>query len=118
MKNVAELEGAELALWVARADGLKINPDVCQPNDGVFVGEGCGDLEFFAPHESWEQGGPIIERERIGIQPTTINRYHTAKWQAQVWQRYALLAGPTPLIAAMRAFVASKFGEEVDEVAL
>jgi hypothetical protein len=36
---VSELAGAELALWVARARGMTINPDVCQPDEAVFVGE-------------------------------------------------------------------------------
>jgi hypothetical protein len=35
---VSELAGAELALWVARAQ-VWINPDVCQPDEAVFVGE-------------------------------------------------------------------------------
>ena len=115
MTRVADLTGAELALWVARALGMTINPDVCQPDDGVFVGEGCGDLEFFAPHEDWAQGGQLIERERIAIDPITRARDHAGNWQAQVWAPYACCTGPTPLIAAMRAFVASKFGETVTD---
>lgn len=65
------------------------------------------------PHEDWAQGGPIIERERIGLSWVESNwRYMDGCWSGvctgQI--RYA----PTPLVAAMRCFVASKLGDEVD----
>lgn len=118
MKRVAELEGAELDYWVARTEGI--------PHEALsFVGgnrptnwEACsidGD-GMFRPSTKWEKGGLIIERERIALDPITRNRNHTAEWQAQVWAPFAVQTGPTPLIAAMRALVASKFGDTVDEV--
>ena len=56
----------------------------------------------------WYIGGPLIERERI-------ETYYTGPlecWAAKCdgWLAY----GPTPLIAAMRAYVVSKIGAEVD----
>ena len=70
----------------------------------------------------WAQGGPIIEREGIDL------RKSGDRWFCELWadnsgiaknpkqrfqhNRYAL--GPTPLIAAMRCYVASKLGDEVD----
>lgn len=67
-------------------------------------------------HQSWAQGGPIIEREKI-----TIDYDHegpTLMWEAkhfafdgtELQREY----GPTPLIAAMRCYVASKLGDTVD----
>ena len=65
----------------------------------------------------WAQGGPIIEREGISTR-------HSEKDARGAW--YAVLgpnrflspdyegSGPTPLIAAMRCYVASKLGDEVD----
>jgi hypothetical protein len=67
---------------------------------------------------NWAAGGPIIEREEIGImrnapcsdgmqweaRPSITARGAGGKWAY----------GPTPLIAAMRCFVASKLGDEVD----
>ena len=64
---------------------------------------------------SWSQGGPLIEREGF-CAPT---RYYGCaadnpnKWQAG-FGCYPWMRGPTPLIAAMRCFVASKLGEEIE----
>lgn len=49
----------------------------------------------------WAHGGPIIEREKMGVFPTH------GGWAA------GLQSGPTPLIAAMRCYVASRLGEDV-----
>jgi len=56
----------------------------------------------------WAQGGPIIERERIDVLYE-----HDLRWIA-VPQKGIESYGPTPLIAAMRCYVASKLGDEVE----
>lgn len=56
---------------------------------------------------SWAQGGPIIEREGISI------TQFGGTWKANTVYQSAVI-GPTPLIAAMRCYVASKLGDEVD----
>jgi hypothetical protein len=56
----------------------------------------------------WEKGGPIIERERINIRDDGGDQ-----WAADDSIRAAAY-GPTPLIAAMRCYVASKLGDEVE----
>ncbi len=58
---------------------------------------------------SWNKGGPIIEREEIEI--GLAKEYD--KWFAAV-QCPVIQFGPTPLVAAMRCYVASKLGDEVD----
>jgi hypothetical protein len=70
---------------------------------------------FFNPSTDWSQGGPIIEREGISI----VQQGDAAEWVASVynhdeddWHLHA--TGPTPLIAAMRCYCASKLGHEVD----
>ena len=65
----------------------------------------------------WAQGGPIIEREEIATQCRYVDG-ELVDWMADSFklndeegmEQY----GPTPLIAAMRCFVASKMGDEVD----
>jgi len=57
---------------------------------------------------NWAQGGPIIEREKIDI-------YHDGEGGVTSgifggWLEH----GETPLIAAMRCYVASKLGDEVE----
>ena len=63
----------------------------------------------------WAQGGPIIEYEKIGITPTS--RAPSFAWAAHCIpdegvEYYAY--GPTPLIAAMRCYVAGQLGDEVE----
>ena len=66
----------------------------------------------------WAQGGPIIEREEIStakLEETLPDAMapHPACWSGHIdgaFVRY----GPTPLIAAMRCYVASKLGDEID----
>ena len=57
---------------------------------------------------AWVQGGPIIEREKIAIKENGYGHWF-AKVGASKWMR-----GSTPLIAAMRCYVASKLSDEVD----
>lgn len=102
--RVSDLEGALLDAAVAKADGW----DYMRPP---------AELQGFAPSRSWVGGGPIIERERISV-------IFDSGWQAGfdadvINMDYGLdmkhaQGGPTPLIAAMRAYVASKLGNEVE----
>jgi hypothetical protein len=55
----------------------------------------------------WAAGGPIIERECIAMFVEYPN-----DWCATDGNRR--MAGETPLIAAMRCYVASKLGDEVE----
>lgn len=108
MTDVSTLEGAELDAAVARALGY----NVCrgglvavltdmQPIAGVPPSGPC----VWEPSTSWAQGGPIIERERINITPVVVGGWAgmAEVGDDQFWEH-----GPTPLIAAMRAFVAAK----------
>lgn len=63
----------------------------------------------FQPSTNWSQGGPIIERENIGLQRW--NEEH--EWRSDIGGDFDSY-GPTPLIAAMRCFVASRLGDEVE----
>ena len=61
--------------------------------------------------QGWEYGGPIIEREELATVPLAEG------WEAQYESDEGIglvFRGPTPLIAAMRCFVSSKLGEEVE----
>jgi hypothetical protein len=129
--RTAELTGALLDYWVARAEGVPAeqlsirqlidNRHVCvlePPTNGFEFGPGV--ICFSA---DWAQGGPIIERERIELL-----HYGTMGWMGNPWEAqlgtdthyidqgpYDAIPGPTPLVAAMRAYVASKFGDEVPD---
>lgn len=64
----------------------------------------------------WAQGGPIIEREQIGFWPPAGGRTAGQVWAANynLDKKKPRMYGPTPLVAAMRCYVASKLGDEVD----
>ena len=85
-----------------------------------------GSCTGHAEHEysaNWAQGGPIIEREGIDV-----HRVNSELWSAKWWANNSGMAknpaqrfkqniqtdGPTPLIAAMRCYVASRLGDDVD----
>lgn len=116
MKKVSELESSELDYWVAKAEGYGT----------VFVNSaGCWIEKYskkrnpaapFSPSTDWSQGGPIIERERIEIYPYVEDECEQY-WRAAILTdaRPKYFSSPTPLIAAMRCYVASKFGENVDD---
>lgn len=72
--------------------------------------------ERFAPSTNWLQGGPIIEREGISVVP-----FDDYRWEARCAvavqrtpARFVERRGPTPLVAAMRCYVASRLGDEVE----
>lgn len=62
----------------------------------------------WSPSRHWSQGGPILEREGLDILCE-----HAMRWAA-VPARGVENYGPTPLIAAMRCYVASKLGDTVE----
>ena len=57
----------------------------------------------------WSQAGPIIEREWISV-------YQVGNfiWKADIAGLHNSGPSPTPLIAAMRCYVASKLGDEIE----
>lgn len=84
----------------------------------------------FHPSTDWAQGGPIIEREGISLRPirrpgheldgqclAAIDHGNTGtlvQWVKRETFSQHYWKGPTALIAAMRCFVASRLGDEVD----
>jgi len=97
--KTANLTGAALDWAVAKCEKEEYIAE-----SGV---NGIG-IEYEATRYStdWAQGGPIIERERISIVQTI------TEWQAAKTNVFSY--GPTPLIAAMRCYIASKLGDEVE----
>lgn len=119
-----ELTGAALDWAVAIAEGFKpsqlyIYKGYYTPSsiytrtfndDGKPRGYITGPDRLYS--HKWEAGGPIIEREQIAVVPMMEG------WEAQYeptdTMTTYLAYGPTPLTAAMRCFVVSKLGDEVE----
>jgi hypothetical protein len=60
----------------------------------------------------WAHGGPIIEREKIEIYPIGNGEWCAKK--VDIDGDLMCLYGDTPLIAAMRCYVASKLGDNIE----
>lgn len=88
-----ELTGSALDWAVAKCEGTRLE-------------YGLTDDERYSTN--WAQGGPIIEREKIETR-------HDGRQSWCAWiNGVGAVHGPTPLIAAMRCYVASKLGDEVE----
>ena len=109
--KVNELQGAALDWAVAKCEGEPVGSFL----DGIVPHP---DYNKFYPSTDWAQGGPIIEREKIGVWWATHYVDDDGQEYGNHW--YAETAeglvgdGPTPLIAAMRCYVASKLGDEIE----
>lgn len=69
----------------------------------------------WAPSADWSQGGPLIEKYAVTLTPFAISFGGSPSyWLVQPWDQHCLpVDGPTPLIAACRAIVASLLGDTV-----
>ena len=105
--KTSELTGAALDWAVAKCEGHKVNVGF---RNLTYTPKGKRTLYAYTPSTNWTQGGPIIEREKIA------SNYSAKRdcWFAESYDEKHVEAGPTPLIAAMRCYVASKLGDEVE----
>ncbi len=108
--KTSELIGSALDWSVAKcegsvnidASGLPWLPDE-SPNE-------YGEAVWFKPSTDWAQGGPIIEANFIDIQC-----FNSECWASSMPPHFGhVYKGITPLIAAMRCYVASKMGDEIE----
>jgi len=113
--RTSELTGAALDWAVAKCLGIKLyrskNRGWMTANYGEFNHR--HGAPWWRPSLSWGQGGPIIGREGIEI-----CRLNSGEWRGQLYEqgidKMHREYGPTPLIAAMRCFVVSKLGNEIE----
>ena len=108
--KTSELSGAALDWAVAKAEGEKAE----RHHGEVVTWKTIAYREYrlvWRPSTDWAQGGPIIEREGIEL-----NRY-AGEWMATLVTGGVSISeeqGSTQLIAAMRSYVASQLGDEID----
>ena len=118
--KTSELAGAALDWAVAKCNGKTLHYFVDDPlkKDPWLLVNGDVDqpLHSYTPSTDWAQGGPIIERAGVAIDCIQSDG-EIAGWIAQLPMfREAKYEepSPTPLVAAMRCYVASKLGDEVE----
>lgn len=111
--KIAEATPLQLDWLVAKCEGRSGETALRDSHYGVY-----------SPSTNWAQGGPIIEREGVGLHRNSKLLYLNDEKR---WQAHLIIAldgppprtgydskGPTSLIAAMRCYVASKLGDEVE----
>lgn len=99
------LDGVALDWAVAKAAGKR--HFISLDRERVIV-----DGYTFQPSTSWTDGGPIIDREQIDIHWVGIANCRASIGRADA--NYPAGLGPTPLIAAMRCYVACTLGASVN----
>lgn len=126
--KIAELTGPALDLSVALSlDYNLIDDPVDGPNrrknkmprwhkGDVWVGQDgrCylalsdNQADYFEPSSNWAQGGPLIDKYRPEFTEVSADELRAGIGFGDSY------SGPTHLIAAMRALVASSYGEEIE----
>lgn len=139
--KTSELSGALLDAAVAKAEGRLVLEDEPGWPKGDYLAlrkefggqhvvrwySGSGELGGWeplsnqgSPSTRWEDCGHLIERERIKLEPVDAGgmfigvRQDRDGWLAKCPEAFTMERGDTALIAACRAFVAHKLGDEVD----
>jgi len=125
--KTSELTGAALDWAVAKCDGPNSMAS-CYYDEDVPLCLEEGPESLWEPSNNWAQGGPIIERESIFVLREQSGFKGRRLWAATSGANKAVglnedsiklyrddfYFGPTPLIAAMRCYVASKLGDTVE----
>lgn len=115
--KTSELTGAALDWAVAKCLGVNPRYDM-ESHGGIWLGWWIANPTYERmPRYStdWAQGGPIIERERISISSSGYCVHPNWKPSKDGGAYHPVgMDGPTPLIAAMRCYVASKLGDEIE----
>lgn len=113
--KVSTLTGALLDYWAAKANDEA--PYIKQYFDNSKQCWIESSDSPYSPSTDWSQGGPIIESENI-LFDALPDHGHRAYLRDKTGRPLCITDGwhTTKLIQAMRAFVSSKFGEEVDEL--
>lgn len=116
--KTSELIGAQLDWAVANREFLEHHPASTTKELfvwGSYTGNRPGKHDGgqhgvrFAPSTDWAQGGPIIEREGI-----VLDQYREFPLWTSWCPRSQKYTGKTALVAAMRCYVASRLGDEVE----
>lgn len=107
--KTSELSGNALDWVVADIEQI----EVCFLNGALFIPQADsdgGDITY-TPSTNWEQGGPIIEREKIQLSSLSKGK----EWRAAlIYGADFIQYAEAPLKAVMRCYVKSKLGDEVE----
>ena len=117
--KTADLIGPALDWAVAKCEGIPVYDEQKCFTAGWIEYDEFENISWslYEYSTDWSQGGPIIEREQIGLF-LAMEPEHP---EGERWSAFSYRVGsnktqfgPTPLVSAMRAYVASKIGDEVE----
>ena len=119
--KTSELKGAALDWAVAKCEDILHPWGYIRIQDGRVMWitprdhETADQWHQYSPSTDWAQGGPIIECENIELSPpfTSVDGLEFPTWCATIKDKASQMAY-TALGAAMRCFVASRLGDDVD----
>ena len=120
--RTSELRGTALDWAVAKCEGWQETRATDATGSYPWLVKEGRDMnpKHYRPSTNWALGGAIIEREKIGvwfsdsvIDAETDEVVRGETWYAEGGDGDYVQTGETPLIAAMRCYVASKLGNEV-----
>lgn len=118
--KVKDATGVILDYLVAKCE---VKDSDCEIHSGnLWYGRVTSGFIQYRPSIDWKQGGPIIEREGITVMKYSskcIDVIPEEAWYSctqEHWGDYRECEahGPTALITAMRCYIVSKLGEEVE----
>lgn len=107
--NVKRLDGRLLNYWVAKSAGPALGaPDPNQPNPHGAT-SGAWAPHRYNPANDWSHAGAIIAQEWFAIEDMLV------EWFGNQWSHVPTVV-QHPLKWFMRAYVATQFGDEVEEL--
>lgn len=125
--KTCEATPLQLNYLVAVCEGMTIEirpAGMCGRPLYVLAAEAGSTPWTWEPSTSWHHGGPILERKTIAIfRYNKLDESEPDKWcghkvaprpNMEGTTNMVAIDGPTPLIAAMRCYVASELGNEVE----
>ena len=123
-----DLIGPALDWAVAKCQNIKVSVRFCKKENEPYKYVWFQTQEYspftddlvwviYSPSKTWSQAGPIIDREKITLD-YDFDGQGLSLWTARKYAFDGTLlwaeSGDSPLIAAMRCFVACRLGDEVD----
>jgi hypothetical protein len=105
LAKTSELTGPALDWAVAKCEGHYL-PQMDEYMDVWLI------VRRFSA--DWAMGGPIIEREEVFLAKSILGGWTGSIYVKAKDYNCIMHAAPTPLIAAMRVYVASTLGDEIE----
>jgi hypothetical protein len=106
--NVKRLDGRQLNYWVAKSAGLKLSADYQQPGTPHDPDSGVWHPHTYNPANDWSQAGLILSSEWFTIEDALV------EWFGLQWPHIPAISD-NPLKWFMRAYVATQYGDEVED---